>query len=1505
MNKKLHVLIFISFIFTLNIFSQSDDCDSSISGTQLTVGSSCVTTPFNSINATDYWDSNYTCNAADRDDAWGWFTATSASTTISYNPDSRDAILTLFPATCNPNMTSLACADDFGAGGTETIVFATVASTVYNIRIQRFNSNNDMSGTICVYNTPAPPANDACSGAISLTPNTNCTPTTGSTTNATDNNEIGDCTVGTENAVWYSFTATSTSHNVIVDGIIGFNAVVGVISSCGSTTRPTGGTCTNITGSGGIETLNLTGLTPTNTYYVQVYDFDGDQTANGFTICITTPPPNDSCNSAITLTPNATCIPTSSTTLGASYSGPVGCTGTADDDVWFSFTATSTDHTIIASEGTINDIVFEIFVGTCGSLTSVLCVDNFIGGTDEFGIISGFTIGTTYLIRVYSFANGTDQGSFDICIITPTPPATPPNDICSTATQLDCEDINIAGTTNLSSNTPHGTSCSMSNYGVWYTFIGDGNQTTIIVTPEAGFDPEMAIVSSSSNCSGTFTSIACEDDNIDGIVESYTFDTVSGTNYYIYIADYFAGASSAFTGNFTISRTCVDTCNPTSTPNHSDLACPSVIAAEATTGNNPISLNYCNVASVDLEATYLDIGDTTSYAVTDISGTEPPYNYGCLANQVSIDQDDIWSSTVNLPFNFCFYGQTYNSCVIGANGVISFNTGLAGLYSAWATFENVPHLTENAYEVIFPFRYQFHYGASIYGVHNDIDPRFGGEVGYELITLDTGCRALVASWNEVPMFLNANAGDLSKRFTSMIVLYEDTNVIEVYIKEKVLDDETSPGVLWNDGNASVAIQNANGTQGLSPAGRNIQNANWTATNEAYRFTPDGGTITSLTWYEGSGTGGTNLGSSDIISVSPVVPTTYTAAVTYTLCDASIITVTDEVIVNPSGKIWLGGDVSVGPNTDPEDWMNPENWLGNSVPTITDCVIIPSRPNDPIIYDGDSGYGDFMRIFNGATLTLQNDTAVSPPFSGTSTASTLTIQDFIDNEGVFNIQDDASLVQINNVNNTGSGTVNIIRESIINDNSDYVYWSTPIAGFDIGTIPGDLTYQWTPTIPANGIGRHGNWQGASGAMDIGKGYIKRASTTPSITATFTSTNNNLNNGNYSPAITSGNYTGGDYNTSGSTADATLDDDNWNLLGNPYPSSIDATKFLAANLNLAGFINIWTHGTPIGNTGDPFYYDFGDNYTISDYIAYNGSGPQIQNGFHGNIASGQGFMVLMNHAGSTYPNNSNVTFSNDMRYSGVSPYTHYGNNQFFRTSSSSQNSNAEIPEERHRIWLGLISPIENAYSTLVAYTEHATMQKDRMYDAETNLANAMNIYSMIDNSRMVIQGRSLPFNQEDQVPMGIITTTSGVHTIAITGVDGLFDNDSQNIYLEDLELNIIHDLREQPYTFTVEPGQYDQRFVLRYTTNSLSVDEFNSLKGLTISAPNSDYIKISSTSEPIDSVVVFDLLGRNLLTQNNVNTNELILDTVSQSDGVLLVKVTLTNGQQKIQKVVLRH
>ncbi|MGB1307498.1 MAG: GEVED domain-containing protein [Oceanihabitans sp.] len=568
-----------------------------------------------------------------------------------------------------------------------------------------------------------------------------------------------------------------------------------------------------------------------------------------------------------------------------------------------------------------------------------------------------------------------------------------------------------------------------------------------------------------------------------------------------------------------------------------------------------------------------------------------------------------------------------------------------------------------------------------------------------------------------------------------------------------------------------------------------------------------------------------------------------------------------------------------------DWNDPNNWKPAGVPTLDNCVIIPDTFSG--IIDG-STHGEALNVSvrDGGGLTVEPN-------------GNLTIVDFLEIEptGDFVVEDNGSLIQINDIANTGNGTID--RESAPVISSDYVYWSSPVTGYNITGVPGNARYRWVPTIPGNGIGAHGNWAGASGNMVVGKGYIKRTGINGNAAASFIG---QVNNGTLTTPIQSGDYDlAATYTGLNPSKPSTRDDDNWNLIGNPYPSSLNADKFLAANTNITGSVRVWTHGTPISPSGTPqFYQDYSNNYSVSDYIVYNASGGTVL-GFEGNIASGQGFMVLAEHvSGGTAPNNDVLTFTNDMRYTATGPntYNHYGNSQFYRTTGN--NFNPDDTAEKHRLWFTLVSPSEEVYNTMIGYIGGATNQEDRLYDAKSTDLNSMNIFSILDNERMVIQGRGLPFNEEDMVPMGVITTEAGMHTIGINNADGLFTNDSQDIFLEDLELGVVHDLRANPYTFTAGIGRHD-RFILRYMNNTLGVDTVDAVNNLEIIATN-NYIKVTSGKSPIKSVIVYDILGRVLANHTNINALEFKLESLKPTNGTLIVKAITTNGAEKAKKVV---
>lgn len=137
--------------------------------------------------------------------------------------------------------------------------------------------------------------------------------------------------------------------------------------------------------------------------------------------------------------------------------------------------------------------------------------------------------------------------------------AQPANSTCSTATSLPKGTSGLAGTTVGTTGAEHGISgASISNYGVWYTFLGNGVETSITVVAASGYDHK--IVLATGSCSDGLTQVASKDGTT-GTTETLTYTTTAGVRYYVYVAHY--SSTSTATATFTISRTCSSTPNIT------------------------------------------------------------------------------------------------------------------------------------------------------------------------------------------------------------------------------------------------------------------------------------------------------------------------------------------------------------------------------------------------------------------------------------------------------------------------------------------------------------------------------------------------------------------------------------------------------------------------------------------------------------------------------------------------------------------------------------------------------------------------------------------------------------------------------------------------------------------------------------------------------------------------------------------------------------------------------
>lgn len=204
------------------------------------------------------------------------------------------------------------------------------------------------------------------------------------------------CTGNGYSDVWFSFVATAGTLTIVHDGrtvdavcIEAFSGTCGALNSIGCTAGPISNSA-----------LPLTGLVVGTTYYFRSFQTvpgGGNTRRWGVVHPIT----NDDCSGAMELVPSSDIGPLTLcqqfTTVGATQSLPgCGVAAASDDDVWLHFTATAAKHTVVVA--TDLDVVVEAFTGTCGTLTSLWCEDNWVLHEE----LTGLTPGQEIYLRVYS-----------------------------------------------------------------------------------------------------------------------------------------------------------------------------------------------------------------------------------------------------------------------------------------------------------------------------------------------------------------------------------------------------------------------------------------------------------------------------------------------------------------------------------------------------------------------------------------------------------------------------------------------------------------------------------------------------------------------------------------------------------------------------------------------------------------------------------------------------------------------------------------------------------------------------------------------------------------------------------------------------------------------------------------------------------------------------------------------------------------------------------------------
>lgn len=260
----------------------------------------------------------------------------------------------------------------------------------------------------------------------------------------------------------------------------------------------------------------------------------------------------DDCLDAVSITPTFTqCTYQAGSSGNGTQSMPT-CSGggVADDDVWYSFVANSSEMEITVSPTVGYDAVIQLFSGTCGSLTSIQCQD--VNGLNGLEVLqaTGLTPGNTYYFRVYHYGVGSGTSTFQVCVTALAPPTN--NEPC-TAFALptvtpSCNYLTYTNAGSAGSTVPTPSGCGGSSpfqggYAggdVWFSVVVPASGELDIHTEEIDFsDGAMALYS--GPCASP-TLVECDDDGDpgDGILMPHIYATglTPGATMFIRVWEY-------------------------------------------------------------------------------------------------------------------------------------------------------------------------------------------------------------------------------------------------------------------------------------------------------------------------------------------------------------------------------------------------------------------------------------------------------------------------------------------------------------------------------------------------------------------------------------------------------------------------------------------------------------------------------------------------------------------------------------------------------------------------------------------------------------------------------------------------------------------------------------------------------------------------------------------------------------------------------------------------------
>ena len=534
------------------------------------------------------------------------------------------------------------------------------------------------------------------------------------------------------------------------------------------------------------------------------------------------------------------------------------------------------------------------------------------------------------------------------------------------------------------------------------------------------------------------------------------------------------------------------------------------------------------------------------------------------------------------------------------------------------------------------------------------------------------------------------------------------------------------------------------------------------------------------------------------------------------------------------------------------WTNAGNWDEGAEPLSTTNVVITDQTNEPLI--STAAQVSFITIETSSSATIEK-------------TGSLEALGNLDNNGDLSLESDSneysSLIVQGAVSGTGTTEYNryVNNNDSVNGN-DLI--SAPLSGQAFNTfIANNPNIRSNPSGPEVLFGGFDNdsstnpfelWNDTDTTpLTAGKGY--RSGITEGEASNLVTFEGTVSNGLVQTAINQGTVS------------------KLNLIGNPFPSYLDAQQFLSHNASLLDPSALVIYG----------YNDSTDGTSAGDYTIISAL---LNTGM--NIAPGQGFFVA---SGATGGNIEFTTTSSDMRLAA-------GGDDFIAGRDSSVISNLKLN----------LSNDNANFITDIFFTEFSTLGLDPGYDASLlgGAAPSFALYSELieDNTGIpfAVQALGKTDYLDVTIPLGVNANQGEQITFSIneTNLPSTID-----IYLDDTVENTSTLLNTSDYVMTpIANLSGVGRFYLRFSESTLSTSN-HSLDNISIYTNANDKTAIIAGQLLENTTAyIYDIQGRVVSTTILDSTSSLqSLDTSHLTIGIYVIQ--LTNGtQNKTQKVIIR-